>query len=452
MVTGIYKKGSKSSPENYRPVSLTSVACKIMEHIILSHMAKHLARYKIIIDEQHGFREKMSCETQLIQVTQDWSEVLNHGGQTDVLLLDFSKAFDKVPHLRLATKLNFYGIRGKTLAWIQDFLDGREQCVAVNGTHSKWSPVTSGVPQGSVLGPTLFLVYINDIVSDIDSTLRLFADDSILYREVTCPEDQAILQKDLNKVFQWADQWQMCFNASKCETLTITRKLKPLNHTYEVNGQHIVRSSKHKYLGVTVNQHLDWKDHVLNITSSARSTLGILRRNISSCPVEVKTRAYQALIRPKLEYASASWNPYVNEQVNLLESVQRQAARFVLNNYDRTASVTQMLQRLEWDSLATRRLLNQCTMFFKIHHGLVNIPFPETVIPAIRQGRCTNSMSYQTIQSRVNSYKYSFFVRIIPVWNRLPNSVIHATTASQFQSLALPIVRDMAATPTHQSL
>ena len=120
--------------------------------------------------------------------------------------------------------------------------------------------------------------------------------------------------------------------------------------------------------------------------------------------------------------------------------------------YGRAASVTQMLQCLEWDSLTTRRLLNQCSMFCKMHHGLVNIPFPETVIPAIRQGRCTNSMSYQTIQSRVNSYKYSFFVRIIPVWNRLPNSVIHATTASQFQSLALPIVRDMAATPTHQSL
>lgn len=452
MVTGIYKKGSKSSPENYRPISLTCITCKIMEHIVLSHTAKHLAGNNIIIDAQHGFREKLSCETQLIQATQDWSEVLNRGGQTDVLLLDFSKAFDKVPHLRLASKLKYYGIRGKTVNWIQDFLAGREQCVAVNGTHSQWSPVTSGVPQGSVLGPTLFLIYINDIVTNISSTLRLFADDSILYLEIKCLGDQARLQEDLNKIFQWADKWQMCFNAAKCEALTITRKTKALQHTYEVDGHCIKKSSKHKYLGVTINHHLDWKDHVLNITSSARSTMGILRRNLSSCPEKTKSKAYQALVRPKLEYASACWNPYAREQVNLLEAVQRQAARFVLNNYERTASVTQMLQRLEWDSLATRRLLNQCTMFFKIHHGLVSIPFPTTVIPSTRQGRNTNTMSYQTIQPRVNSYRYSFFVRIIPVWNRLPTPVTSAVSVRQFQSLALHVLRDMAATPTHQTL
>jgi hypothetical protein len=455
MVTGIYKKGSKSSPENYRPVSLTCITCKIMEHIVLSHTAKHLARNNIIIDAQHGFHEKMSCETQLIQATQDWSEVLNRGGQSDVLLLDFSKAFDKVPHLRLATKLKYYGIRGKTVNWIQDFLAGREQCVAVNGTHSKWSPVTSGVPQGSVLGPTLFLVYINDIATDIKSTLRLFADDSILYREINCSDDQALLQDDLNRVFQWAGKWQMCFNAAKCEALTITRKTKPLKHTYEVDGHCIENSSKHKYLGVTINHHLDWKDHVLNITASARSTLGILRRNLSSCSEKVKSKAYQALVRPKLEYASAAWNPYACEQVNLLEGVQRQAARFVLNNYERTASVTQMLQLLEWDSLATRRLLNQCTMFFKIHNGLVNIPFPMIVTPSTCRGRNTrntNTNSYQTIQSRVNSYRYSFFVRIIPVWNRLPTPVTSVASVSQFKPLALQVLRDMATTPTHQSL
>jgi hypothetical protein len=171
-----------------------------MEHIVLSHMAKHLADNNIIIDQQHGFRQKLSCETQLIQATHDWTEVLNRGGQTDVLLLDFSKAFDKVPHHRLSIKLDYYGIRGKTLHWIENFLSGREQCVAVNGTHSKWTPVTSGVPQGSVLGPTLFLVYINDIASDVSSTLRLFADDSILYKEINSTDDQIQLQNDLQKV------------------------------------------------------------------------------------------------------------------------------------------------------------------------------------------------------------------------------------------------------------
>ena len=284
LVTGIYKNGTKSSPENYRPVSLTCICCKIMEHIILSHISKHLAENNIIIDEQHGFREKLSCETQLIQATHDWAEVLNRGGQTDVLILDFSKAFDKVPHHRLSLKLDFSGIRGKTLQWINNFLTGRMQSVVVNGAHSKWYAVTSGVPQGSVLGPTLFLAYINDIVSGVDSTIRLFADDSILYREINSKDDQLILQKDLQKVFDWASLWQMRFNAPKCEFLQVTRKLKPINHTYNINGHGIEQTSKHKYLGVTINKHLDWKNHVKNVTSGAHGTSGVLRRNYHLAP------------------------------------------------------------------------------------------------------------------------------------------------------------------------
>jgi hypothetical protein len=209
--------------------------------------------------------------------------------------------------------------------------------------------VTSGLPQGSVLGPTLFLLYINDIAADIKSTLRLFADDSILYREIKGADDQLKLQDDLNKVFKWADQWQICFNTSKCQSLIVTRKIKPWKHIYKVADQSIDETSSHKYLGVTINKHLDWKEHVKSITSKARSTLGVLRRNLSACPTEVKARAYQALVRPKLEYAVAAWNPYTKDMVNSLESVQRQGVRFVLNIYDRTTSVSQMLHHLEWD-------------------------------------------------------------------------------------------------------
>ena len=447
LVTGIYKKGSKSAPENYRPVSLTSISCKIMEHIVLSHTAKHLAENEIIINNQHGFREKLSCETQLLQATHDWTGVLDRGGQTDVLLLDFSKAFDKVPHHRLSLKLNHYGIQGKTLQWIVDFLSGREQCVVVNGVKSGWEPVTSGVPQGSVLGPTLLLIYINDIATDVNSTLRLFADDSILYREIKSSNDQLILQKDLEKVFKWAADWQMCFNASKCEYLKITRKTVTRDHTYTVDGQNISETHKRKYLGITMNNKLDWKDHVQNITSSARSTLGVLRRNLSSCPRDVKDRAYQALVRPKLEYSSSAWNPYVIGQINSLDAVQRQAARFVTSNYDRYASVSQMLQELNWDSLAIRRSVHQCTMFYKIRNNFVNIPFPSCIIPATRLGRNTNIFAYQLIQARVNTFKYSFFVRTIPLWNKLPTSVVSAASVHQFQSMALPVLREMHLTP-----
>lgn len=441
LVTGIYKKGTKSAPENYRPVSLTCICCKVMEHIILSHVAKHLASNKIIIDEQHGFRERLSCETQLIQATHDWAEVLNRGGQTDILFLDFSKAFDKVPHSRLAIKLDYYGIRGNTLLWIEDFLSGRMQSVVVNGTHSKWSPVISGVPQGSVLGPTLFLLYINDIASEVDSTLRLFADDSILYKEINSMDDQITLQNDLQKVFSWADRWQMSFNASKCQYLQVTRKLRPLRCTYTVDGQHISQTNKHKYLGVTINGRLDWKDHVQSVTSSARSTLGVLRRNCVSCSREVKERTYKVLVRPKLEFAVAAWSPHAVGQINSLEAVQRQAARFVTGNFNRTASVSEMLLELKWDPLSLRRLQQQCSMFYKIRYGFVNIPFPSCVIKTDRPGRTVNSCGYQTIQARVNTFKYSFFVCTIPVWNGLPNAAVTAPSVHQFQRLSLPVLR-----------
>ena len=289
-------------------------------------------------------------------------------------------------------------------------------------------------------------------MTDVICTLRLFADDSILYTEVKNRADQIKLQDDLHRVFKWAEKWQMSFNASKCQKLTITRKTKPHTLKYKVDNHHIESTANHKYLGVNINSNMDWKHHIQNITSSARSTLAILRRNISSCLSDVKSRAYQALVRPKLEYSSAAWNPHQQDQVNRIEAIQRQAARFVSNNYERTASVTDMLKILEWESLATRRLLNQCSMFYKIHFSLVNIPFPSCVIPATRQGRANNILSFNIIQSRVNTYKYSFFVRTIPIWNRLPTTVVQASSIKQFQTLALPVLREMQPTSTHQKL
>ena len=166
----------------------------------------------------------MSCETQLVLTCHDWANILNQQGQVDALLLDFSKAFDKVSHAKLLHKLGQYGVNGKTLQWISGFLHNRTQFVAINGSHSSIFPVTSGVPQGSVLGPTVFLLYINDIVDVTKSELRLFADDTVLYRAIKSDHDHQILQEDLYNLTKWASAWQMDFNASKCHLLRITNK------------------------------------------------------------------------------------------------------------------------------------------------------------------------------------------------------------------------------------
>lgn len=443
LVTSIFKKGPKSDPANYRPISLTCLCCKILEHIVLSHVAKHLSENNILLDSQHGFRERLSTITQLITSTHDWASTLQHRGQTDVVLLDFSKAFDKVPHLRLSAKLHHYGISGLTLNWINSFLSNRVQAVSVNGSHSTWGNVTSGVPQGSVLGPALFLLYINDIQDQIQSTMRLFADDSIVCREIESPEDHEILQKDLDALADWSSKWLMHFNIKKCAILSITRKRKPSQYQYNILGHTLARVDQHEYLGVTISHDLRWDSHCHKIRQKASRTLGLLRRTLSPCRQDVKARAYQALVRPQLEYASQVWNPYTLDGVKRIEQVQRSAARFVFSDYRRTTSVTPLIVNLGWDSLHNRRLLSQATMFYKIHHGLVDIQLPQVIKPALFIGRHDHQLKFNIPVASIDPYKFSFYPRAVRIWNQLPPTTVLAPSVAIFQEAALPAIMDM---------
>ena len=227
-VSPIFKKGEKSDPSNYRPISLTCILCKVMEHVIASNLTAHLNWHNILYDLQHGFRQKRSCETQLLQLVEDLGKQLIKGNQIDLVLLDFSKAFDKVNHLKLLFKLSQHGVKGNTLNWIRSFLLGRTQAVVLEGERSAEAPVTSGVPQGSVLGPLLFLLYINDLPQNIQSQVRLFADDTAVYITVTSSEDANTLQADLDALQEWERTWDMEFNPSKCQVLHITRSRQPL--------------------------------------------------------------------------------------------------------------------------------------------------------------------------------------------------------------------------------
>ena len=442
LVTGIYKKGPKSDPANYRPISLTCLCCKVMEHIVLSHVAKHLSSNNILIDSQHGFREKLSTVTQLITSCHDWATTLQKRGQADVVLLDFSKAFDKVPHQRLSAKLSFYGIQGPTLEWINSFLCSRVQAVSVNGAVSSWESVSSGVPQGSVLGPALFLLYINDIQENIQSSMRLFADDSIVYREIESQEDHIILQKDLETLADWSSKWLMHFNVKKCAILSITKKRNPSIHQYNIFGETLDRVDQHDYLGVTISHDLRWDDHCNKITQKANRTLGLLRRTLSPCSRDVKEKAYQA-IRPQLEYASEAWNPYSINTVNRVEQVQRAAARFVFRDFRRTTSVSSLINTLGWDQLHIRRLASQLTMFYKIHHGLVNIQLPHTIVPAPFIGRHDHQFKFTAPEATIDPYKYSFYPRSIRLWNQLPSTAVLAPSAAIFQEVSLPVIRGM---------
>ena len=264
-------------------------------------------------------------------------------------------------------KLKRYGIHGNLLSWMESFLTKRVQTVICEGGTSTSSPVTSGVPQGSVLGPLLFLTYINDLPNGLTSTVKLFADDTLLYGVVVEDSDCDNLQDDLNKLEIWQNEWQMQFNPSKCNIICISNKQRPPQRQYFFCGSKLEQVDSASYLGITVNSKLKWSEHISSISSKASQSLGLIKRNLWNCPRKVRETAYTSIVRPKLEYASASWDPHYKKDISTLERVQRKAARFCLQNFSKTASVTDMLSDLKWDTLETRRKENRLTLMYKLN-------------------------------------------------------------------------------------
>ena len=273
-VTAIFKKkGNKINASNYRPISLTCITCKILEHIIFSSIMKHYDKFQILNKSQHGFRKFHSCETQLINTINEISQKLDEKETIECIILDFSKAFDTVPHHRLLSRLPYYGINNKIISWIKNWLTCRTQTVVLDGYKSNEENVKSGVPQGTVLGPLLFLTYINNMCDDIKSTAKLFADDCLLYRNIKSQNDQKELQSDLDKVSQWCESWQMTFNIKKCKFLRISNKrVMEDPYNYNINGNILEQVNEHPYLGIELNNNLCWGKHIDMITAEDSKT------------------------------------------------------------------------------------------------------------------------------------------------------------------------------------
>ena len=399
---------------------------------------KHLDQHNILKDYQHGFRKGRSCETQLIITIEEIAKALDNRSQVDLLILDFSKAFDTVPHARLLKKLEHYGINGPVKGWIKSWLMNRSQRVIIDGASSDEVSVRSGVPQGTVLGPLMFLIYINDIGENITSNLRLFADDSLLYCVVEIPQDCLSLQEDLDKLTQWSYKWQMNFNVSKCKSLSITRKRNPILHQYSMNGQQVEAVSRHPYLGVEVTRNLNWSHHIDNITAKANRSLGFVKRNLKRCPEQTKEQAYKSLVRPHLEYASTVWAPHQQKQIDRLESVQKKAARFVTNCWLREEGVmTNLLTNLKWDSLKTRRSREKArlTMLYKATHGMVDIQLPEDLSPMLSTNtRHYHPLKYRPMTCNTNYYKGTFFPSTVKLWNSLPATILDQPNIVKFKA------------------
>nr|VZI25394.1 unnamed protein product [Spirometra erinaceieuropaei] len=249
-ITPLHKGGSKASANNYRPISLTSICCKLMEKIIKRELMRFLEQHNLLSDAQHGFRSGRSCVTNLLNCLERWTRSVDEGSALHVVYIDFKKVFDSVPHQRLLHKLSRTGVRGNLIKWIQSFLLDRCQTVHVGGQKSTEVAVESGVPQGSVLGPTLFIIYVNDCVSELDCGVAMFTDDIKLWRVIRTADDEEHLQANLNRLQQWSKAWLLPFNEKKCNILRVGRARSPNHMACCLNGIPLQEVDSQKDLGI----------------------------------------------------------------------------------------------------------------------------------------------------------------------------------------------------------
>ena len=454
-VCPLHKKGSKVFASNYRPISITSHVIKTFERIIKEHICEYLELNALISDCQHGFRNGRSCLTQLLQHHNNIMQNLIEGHDTDVIYLDYAKAFDSVDHELLMEKLRKYGISNKLLEWLQSFLRHRSQTVVVDKRSSYTAPVISGVPQGTVLGPLLFIIFINDIsLLPLTSNIGIFADDTKITRRIEKSEQMADLQSDLNEILLWSKKNNMQLNEDKFQFIShnyssnmpILHSLPFTNshlHYTTTEGNEVFPLSSVRDLGVLISDDLSWSPHIRNIASSARTMVAWVLNVFRTRAPCVMLTLYRSLIRSKLEYCSPVWHSSKLADIRALENIQRSF----------TVSIEGMKDLDYWKRLETLKLssLQRRRERFMVFHAwkILNARVPNDVglnftpnrvghLKAIVKPLPRSSARSQTL------HENSFVVHAARLWNLLPN---HVTTIDSFPAFKVAVDNFLGGVP-----
>ena len=438
LVVPIPKNQEQSKPSNYRPISLLPIASKILERHIYGLIMDHLQCCHPLSAFQWGFLERRSTVAALLHVTNQWLQALEERNDVCAVFFDFCKAFDTVPHEPLMKKIYSLNLDEHICRWISNYLANRQQVVRVNGAESSEAVVLSGVPQGSVLGPLLFLIYIDDLPSVVQSLLsevNLFADDILLYHIITTPADYELLQRAILMIEEWSVANSLSFNTAKCKYMIISRKNSPLipPHSLVLLGSPMEKVDCYKYLGLLITKNLTWSTHITSICSKAKKILGLIyRRFYTSSNQEAIKQLYISLVRPHLDYACQVWDPHLAKDKKILEDVQRFGCKLAAHQWD--SSYQELLQLFELQTLEERRLHLKLGLMFKIIHNLCyfpNIPAFRATTPGLRNN---HPSQFDIPFARTNAYKASFFPDSMAAWNLLSNECVTATSYNSFMN------------------
>ena len=430
-IVPIYKGGNRDNPLNYRPVSLTSVVGKMCETIIKEVWMKYLEDNNVLTNCQFGFRRGSSCPANLLSFYSRVIDVVQErNGWVDGVYLDLKKAFDKVPHKRLLWKIrNHGGVGGRLLDWMRDYLSEREMRTLIKNESSSWLRVTSGVPQGSVLGPVMFGIYVNDLVEGIDSHINLFADDAKIMRRVEGVDDCEKLQRDLDKIGEWSRTWQMEFNLNKCKIMEFGRSKRRVHWDYKMGGVSLKKSGEEVDLGVTITESLTPDRHINRITGEVTSLLRRIKMAFSYLDADMMKKLIGSMIRPRLEYAATVWSPHTKKNIRKLERIQRAATKMVPELRD--LSYEERLGELGLPTLENRRERGDLISVYKMVNGMDRMGENWRNL-GTRNTRGHNK-KLKKVQCMRDIKKYSFPHRVVDTWNGLEEDVVNAISVHSFK-------------------
>ena len=426
-IVPIPKTNSPSSPSDFRPISLLSIVSKVFERHIHNYLSDFCTHHHIISNCQFGFRPGFSSESALLSVTNSWFSFLDSYKSVCAVFFDLRKAFDSVPHRLLLDTLSSLHIPPVLLHWLHDYLCDRSQLVVINGSCSLKSPVLSGVPQGSILGPLLFILYINGL-SNIpllsSAKLTMYADDILLSHPINSSADLPSLQSNINSISSWFSSNLLTVNSSKTKYMFIALKNPPFLSSLPplyLDDSPLELVSCYKYLGVFLSSNLSWSSHIQHICSKSRKLIGFLFRYFYRfSPPSVLFKLYLALIRPHLEYCSSVWDPSSSSLISSLEKVQYFALKLCSKQW--SSSYSSLLLLFNCPTLSLRRKFSKLTFLFKVLHGLTYFPSGSFAFqhPPRMSFRSYHPLNLHIPFTRSSAYLNSFTPNVCRLWNRLP--------------------------------